>query len=56
MGLFVGRYAQFGPVIFAIAAAMLAIGSTFFIGAVRLIFKRDLVALLATAISTVAVG
>jgi hypothetical protein len=53
---FTGRYAQFGPVICAIAAGALAIGSIFLVGAVRLIRRSDLVAVLATAATTVVVG
>lgn len=56
MWLFTRRYAQFGPVICAIAVAALDIGSTFLIGAVRLIRKSDLLAVLVTATVTAAVG
>ena len=49
MWLFNGRYAQFGPVICAIAVGVLAIGSIFLIGAVRLIRRSDLLAVLVTA-------
>lgn len=56
MWLFTGRYAQLGPVICAIAVAALAIGSTFFIGAIRLIRRSDLVAVLVTVTATLAFG
>src|SRR5215475_6158122 len=56
MWLFTGHYAQFGPIICSIAVAVLAIGSTFLIGAARLICKSDLVAVLTTGMATVAVG
>jgi hypothetical protein len=56
MWLFTGRYAQFGPVICAIAVAAMATASTFLMGAVRLIRKSDFVAVLITATVTVAVG
>ena len=54
MWLFTGRYAQFGPVICAIAVGALVIGAIFLIGAVRLIRKSDLVAVLVTATAAVA--
>jgi hypothetical protein len=56
MWLFAGRYGQFGPVICAIAAAALSIGSIFLVGAVRLIRKSDLACLLVTASAAVAFG
>lgn len=56
MWLFTGRYAQFGPVICAISVIAVAVGLLFLIYALRLIRKSDLVAVLVTAIVTVAVG
>jgi hypothetical protein len=56
MWLFNGRYAQFGPVICAIAIAALAVGFTFLIGAVQLIRKPDLVLVVVTATLASALG
>lgn len=49
MWLFTGRYAQYGPVICLIAFATLAVGLIFFVSAVRLARRSDLVAAIVTA-------
>jgi hypothetical protein len=56
MWLLTGRYAAFGPVICVIAVAAGAVGATFLIGAIRLIRKSDLGAVLMTAMGAVAYG
>ena len=56
MWLPIGRHAQFGTIVWEIAAAALAIGSIFLVVALRLIRRPNPTPVLATAIVTVAVG